>query len=666
MEEKICYFCKEPSSYIYKFKKDINNDAERNTLNNVINSINYCHFICPECLIRYIFVKYINIFSEPSENYNFYCSCKEGKLNLSYLQLIDVFQKRTIDNLKKKKEKKCKTHNKNYTKYCKNCNLDICEDCFTESYAEHLIHLNHHIEDKEILFKKLKKFFGVLNLRYYDFTTFMNNFNNICKKYKDNLEINYNDTLIFIDTIINDLIDFRAKLSVYYKEKVVMSVQTLKVLKMFYCNYYYDKKKAEKGNDFKIYKYLNQINYELDDILFIKDKESMKKLEQIKSNTDYLNDNINKILDINFSFKRVLDGFRKYQSILKCDNKPIKSIVKIDENRIISVGEYMQYLEEKNGEFVKISRIQTNHTITSILLFKNGNILTSFGKSGHFNIQEWGPNENYSNSKRYDDDFICNNKINKPDNKESFIGRTTTFEPSYLRLSSGNINTNNVYKKLNSFVSSHKDDINVMIEMNDSMFASGGNDKIIIIWQKDEEQNNYKIIQKINNNNGIKNMIFLYDKRFVSSDSYTFFIWKRKKKLDSNDYFYYIDDKSNISNGNINAIYQIRNGSIITGSNHSYFEVFNEIDGKYKSFQNINLKINSINCIAQLKDDRIIVASQKGLIKILSLEGNEYQINESITTIQGMPINCIKCFEDGSFILGQNVTLHVWKNNESI
>ena len=217
MEEKICYFCNEPSSNIYKFKKDINNDAERNTLNNKNNTINYCHFICPECLIRLIFVKYINIFAEPSENYNFYCTCNEGKLNLSYLQLIDVFQKKTIDNLKKKKEQKCKKHNKNYSKYCKDCNVDICEECIKESYKDHL---NHRIEDKTILFEKLKKFFAVLNLRYYNFKTFMDNFNNICKKYKENLESNFNDTLIFIDKILNDLIDFRAKISVYYKEKI--------------------------------------------------------------------------------------------------------------------------------------------------------------------------------------------------------------------------------------------------------------------------------------------------------------------------------------------------------------------------------------------------------------------------------------------------------------
>ena len=48
------------------------------------------------------------------------------------------------------------------------------------------------------------------------------------------------------------------------------------------------------------------------------------------------------------------------------------------------------------------------------------------------------------------------------------------------------------------------------------------------------------------------------------------------------------------------------------------------------------------------------------------MDKNEYQTNESITTIQGMPIHFIECFEDGSFIVGQKTSLHVWKNNESI
>ena len=398
----------------------------------------------------------------------------------------------------------------------------------------------------------------------------------------------------------------------------------------------------------------------------------MNKLEEINKHSEYLNDNVDKILDINYSFKRVLNGFRKYQSIQRCDEKFIKNILKIDEHKIITVGEgnYMLYLEEKNGEFSKISKIPTKDKITSILLFKNGNILTSFGKKNHYNIQAWVPNENHLVNKQSNNDLIYNKIINEDLNLDALNEglASSTLRQNYFQI---NI-VNQFYENSYSFLSSHKDDINVMIEMDDSMFASGSNDKNIIIWKKDQETKKYKIYQKIskeikNLKSGIKHMIYLYDKRFVSSDSYTSYIWNIEQNILTNPNNYYsIQQKLSNANGNITAMYQIREGSIIICTNSSYFEVFSEREGKYKSVQNINLKINCINCINQLKDDRIIVGSHQGIIKILGLEGNEYKINESITKIQGIPIQCIESFEDGSFLVGQKAILHVWKNNESI
>ena len=673
-----CFMCKENPSASYKFKKEMEHNSTRNVINIIENSSIYCHRMCPECLIRYIFIKYITLFQKPSKNYTFTCPCKNGKLNLSYEQLIDVFQNKTFDNLQKKKEKLCITHNKKYSHFCKNCNVDICPECISESYEDHF---NHRIEDKKTLLKRLKNFFDNLNLRYSKFKDFNDNFDKICKKFKEILEKNYNETLISIDKIINDLIDFRAKYSSHYKEKVISTVQTLKILKLFYCNYYYDIKKAERTNDFKIYKYLNQINFELDDVTFMDNKEALDKLEKIKNCSEYLNNNINKILDINYSFKKITNGYRKCKFIKVSDKEIIKSILKINEYKIIAVEDNaMNYLEENNGEFSIKSKIETN-TITSILLLKNGNILTSFGKKKDCHIQEWIQNNICSNSKIYNDDLKYNKmNINIPDiipDASNNLRISTVEEPYRGRQNSVQINFNNnfnyqLYEKEQSFLSTHKDGINIMIEMDDSMFASGGNDKCIIIWKKDEETQKYKIFQKIsketkNLKGGIKHMIFLYDKRLVSSDSYSIYVWiVEKNKISNPNNFYSLQQKLNIINGNITALYQIREGSIISGSNNSYFEVWNEIDGKYKSVQNENLKINSITCIRQLRDDRIIVGSNQGIIKILDFEINKYKSNENITTLQGMPIQCIECFEDGSFVVGRNIFLHFWKNNESI
>ena len=119
-------------------------------------------------------------------------------------------------------------------------------------------------------------------------------------------------------------------------------------------------------------------------------------------------------------------------------------------------------------------------------------------------------------------------------------------------------------------------------------------------------------------------------------------------------------------------MYQVREGYLIFGTNNSNLEIYNDSEGKYHPFQNMNLKISAINAINQLKDNRIICASNQGFIKILELkknfetDKNEYQLSEYIKSIYGLPINCIQCFEDGSFIVGQKTTVHVWKNNESI
>ena len=674
MSSEFCYSCNEKPLASYKFKIKIDED---NINNNSSKIQKYCHRMCPECLIRYIFIKKITLFEKPLKEYTFFCPCEKGSISLTYEQIIDLFQNKATYNLHQKKEKKCQSHNKIFEKYCKDCKEDVCQECLKEQ----MIHYNHRIEDKKILYDRLRSFFSGINLKNNTFQKFMENFNKICGKFKEIFEKNYNDILIALDKIINSLIDFRAKYSVYYKEKVINSVQTLKILKMFYSNYYYDIHKAENGTDFKIYKYLNKINYELDDVKVIDDKNinPFEKLNQIKENSDYLNENINEILDISYHFKKLNNGYRKYQSIQRCDDKNLRQIFKINEYKIITSGEgyYMNYLEDINGDFYEESKIYVNDKITSILLLKNKNLLTSFGKNSHFNIQEWVMSENYTNVKSDNSENINLNKsYNESEIKETSLAlnKSMSIEPSSLRSNSIQINNNrSLYNSNNSFKSNHEGDINVMVEMSNEMFASGGNDKKIIIWEKDKTSKKYKILQTIKKEiKEIKNMIFLYDERLVSADSDTIYIlYINQNKIENPLGYYSIQQKIISKNGQITSLFQVKEGYLLFGTNNSYIEIYNDTEGKYRLYQNINLKISGINSINQLKDNKIIIASNQGLIKIFELKKNnetdkyEYQQNEYIKIIKGSPINCIECFEDGSFIVGQKTQLHVWKNNES-
>ena len=690
---ELCYLCNEKPYISYKFKKIRNKESARKSSS---EEPTHCHRMCPECLIRYIFIKYITLFEKPSKEYMFICPCGKGNITLTYEQIIDLFQNKTVSNLQKKEEKKCSSHGKIFTKFCKDCKEDVCDLCLNESTEKHY---EHRIEDKKVLYDKLKNFFNSINLKNHTFQKFMENFNYICAKFREILEKNYNDILISLDKIINSLIDFRAKYSVHYKEKVINNVQTLKLLKMFYSNYYYDIHKAENVSDFKIYKYLNQINYELEEVNLIFNKiNAVEKLKEIKECSDYLNKNINDILDINYCFRKVPNGYRKYQSIQKCDDKNLKTIKKIDEYKILTNGEsyYMNYLEDYNGEFSVVNKIPVKDKITAILLIKGGSLLTSFGKKSHYNIQEWKINENFSNvrgeklekekEKESKESSLLNSSFNLNDIDDGFINRSQTIDLS-LSLSKSsvaqNLLNNNLYERATSFDSTHKDDITVMIEMSDSKFATAGNDKRIVIWEREIDKHNntkYKIFQtitkeneKISLYNPIKHLIFLYNKNLVSSDEKTIFIWSvNPSKIENANGFYSLKQKINSTNGDITCICQVREGYLIYCIKNTHIEILNEIDGKYQLMQSIKGGSGIINCISQLKDNRIIIGTEKGIIKIFELKPDqetqkvEYQLSEYIKSIIGLPINCMEVFDDGSFIVGQKTTLHIWKNNESI
>ena len=690
---ELCYLCSEKPYISYKYKKIRNKESARKSSS---EEPTHCHRMCPECLIRYIFIKYITLFEKPSKEYMFICPCGKGNITLTYEQIIDLFQNKTVSNLQKKEEKKCSSHGKIFTKFCKDCKEDVCDLCLNESAEKHY---EHRIEDKKVLYDKLKNFFNSINLKNHTFQKFMENFNYICAKFREILEKNYNDILISLDKIINSLIDFRAKYSVHYKEKVINNVQTLKLLKMFYSNYYYDIHKAENVSDFKIYKYLNQINYELEEVNLIFNKiNAVEKLKEIKECSDYLNKNINDILDINYCFRKVPNGYRKYQSIQKCDDKNLKTIKKIDEYKILTNGEsyYMNYLEDYNGEFSVVNKIPVKDKITAILLIKGGSLLTSFGKKSHYNIQEWKINENFSNvrgeklekekEKESKESSPLNSSFNLNDIDDGFINRSQTIDLS-LSLSKSsvtqNLLNNNLYERATSFDSTHKDDITVMIEMSDSKFATAGNDKRIVIWEREIDKHNntkYKIFQtitkeneKISLYNPIKHLIFLYNKNLVSSDEKTIFIWSvNPSKIENANGFYSLKQKINSTNGDITCICQVREGYLIYCIKNTHIEILNEIDGKYQLMQSIKGGSGIINCISQLKDNRIIIGTEKGIIKIFELKPDqetqkvEYQLSEYIKSIIGLPINCMEVFDDGSFIVGQKTTLHIWKNNESI
>ena len=672
-----CYFCKKIVSPLYNFKSDTENNSFYLAKK---HDSNICHQICPECLIRHIFINEIKVFEKTSMSNDFTCPCTKGKINLNYDQLMEVFQNEICLNLHKKK-KKCKIHNEEYTNYCRDCNIELCEECTNSLESEHL---QHNVISKNEYINRLKIFLSKAPVKYKKFDDFMEKLKIICQKYKELLETNFNENLILMDKMINNLIDFRTKYSVYYKKKVLYGVQNLKILKMFYSNYFFDKSRAEKTDDISLYKYLNMINYELEDVKLIKNEESIQKLNEIMDNITFLSGKIDSLLEINYQFSRISKNFKQFQQIPRCDKTKVTSLIKINDSTLLTAGDgrSLNYWEEKNCEFVKIASFPTEN-ISNILLLRNQNLLTSYGKSTHYTIQLWKPNQNYNKNNidnNIDDDDNNNNGNiqNLPDRlslkhqntvQNNAISRTTM----NLNSKNNNLSLNNYqninfpYEKAISFLSNHKGDITSMIEINDKMFATGSLDNKIFIW-KEDDSGKYKIFQEFKGiNDSVNCMFLLFDCRIISgTSSNTIYIWNNiADNITNPNGKYSLQQKLNLPDEKVLSLFQIKEGIFISGSNKSFLTFWDEVDNVYKQIQKMDLKIQDIVAINQLSDNRVIVAAISGKIKILKKEGDQFKENEYIQRIQRLEIKCIESLESGGFISAQKNSLIVWKNWEN-
>ena len=667
-----CYVCDEEVSILYNFTSINENNNNYTLSKNKENSI-ICHRICAKCLVRHIFLNEIKVFEKDSMNNSFTCPCTKGKINLDYERLMDVFQNAIFQNLLKKKKKKCEIHAKEFTNYCKNCNVEICEECSNSLYGEHF---QHNIITKTEYINKLKIFLSLAPVKYKNFGEFMEKLRIISEKFKELLEKNFNENLKLIDKMINNLIDFRTKYTLFYKKKVINGVRNLKIIKLFYSNYFFDKSRSEKSEDINLHKYLNMINYELDDIKLIKNEECNQKLNEIMNNITYLNSKTENLLEINYQFYEVPKNFKIFQQISKCDSQKITSMIRLNDSTILTGGEgcSLNYWEEKNNKFIKTASFPTDK-ISCILLLKNENILTSYGKNTHYTIQLWKPNQNYSF-----DDFLIITNINqempeklslKNINKVSNINNKNTRETIAVtskenNLSLKNLQNNFPYEKTISFLSNHTDDITSMIEINSEMFATSALDNKIFIW-KEDEHGKYKIFQEINGiNDSVNCMFLLYDNRLISGTSDTIYIYHNiEDNITNPNGKFLLQQKLNLPDEKILCLFQIKEGLLISGSNKSILTFWDEIKDVYKPIQKMDLKISNIIAINQLSDKRVIVGSILGKIKILKKEGEKFVENECILRIQNFEIKCIECFESGGFVSAQNNSMIIWKNREN-
>ena len=102
-----------------------------------------------------------------------------------------------------------------------------------------------------------------------------------------------------IDELTKALNEFKKEYEQKYKIELTKIVKTLKVLKLFYFDYYVEKEEAEKGRDIDSLRYVNSINSELLNLEMTKDITFCQKINDAKIILDNLKSNNN----INFTTK---------------------------------------------------------------------------------------------------------------------------------------------------------------------------------------------------------------------------------------------------------------------------------------------------------------------------------------------------------------------------
>ena len=191
-----------------------------------------------------------------------------------------------------------------------------------------------------------------------------------------------------IEEITNALINFKNLYENIFKQELIKSVKILKLYKLFYLNYYFEKNKYQESNDINFLRYINSISNEISSIEITRSETIFKELESIKTSINLLKFE-DSSFTIKLNLKKIKKGYKIDQIIEKSHDKLLNDIFEIDDNKILtgSLDSYMKIWKEISNKFENIKIIKGNcGAIYSMTQLLNGNILTTAGNN---NIYIW-------------------------------------------------------------------------------------------------------------------------------------------------------------------------------------------------------------------------------------------------------------------------------------
>lgn len=621
-EAKICDFCHRPFPKLHEFSK-------------------CAHKICTICLFQQIFIHHIHEF----QGYDYIhvkCKCDIGELDQSIQDVLDLLEakvqlnKKNEGNLTKEELSKCNIHPNNYLNYyCVDCFIPVCKTCVDQIVNDHHAH-------RVLPYGKLKKIIrddiNILPLKNKDITLFQQNIDMISKKFVEEVDKNFNNTLKIIDNMIKTAFDFRDNYIKSYKEDLTKYIQSFKIIRVFYMNYFNDKNiasnKENPCNNINLLRYINNIGYELMGAEISHNQEVTKKCTEVQKMLEEFVKQKTKYLKASFNFAKVPRDFRINTILSKQHEKPIKALVELNNERIVTAAfdfSIKVWKDDEEGNGYKLAQTIKGicGKVYCLLLLKDGRLLSSAQNNNSISV--WEETE-----------------------KDGF--------------------------KITQTLTNHDQPVVTMAELPDGKIVSGSIDSKVFIWGQNSKK--FFTKQRIEvETRPIHLVITLFDDSiaYTTDDGIIklYGINESLSAVQSDLVEYYPVAQLKYHKGRVACMIQLTNGCLVSGGGSNQNAKDHHIivwkqDGKsYKTSQILDGHDADINSVCQLRDESIASASSDHTIKIwkqklVRQEGKKpylmYELAENLTEYNHGLYKIILLKDDRLCSTSSDGSIILWKS----